>query len=281
MRKKTEPKAARGLDGLTPDELDATRRGFWDETFTEVLLRRIPGDTTTIVDIGCGLATAACALLPRLPEARYVGVDADEKRLTVAGRLLAGTAFSSRVELRAGHADRLPCRDAESRFALVSMTLQHLPDPARAAGEIRRILLTRGRVVAVEPDNLSNLFYFDGHLEDVNAAFRRLLARLRSERSPADTAVGPAVAKIFERERLSIVEFFPILLGRMVKQTARESFDRARQVLRIVSANLPPDDAEVNACGAALDRVESSVSPETAGYYGHVVPVFVCVAEKR
>ncbi len=270
-----------GLDGLTSEELDATRRGFWDEAFTEVLLRRIPAGTTAIVDIGCGLAAAAHALLPRLSTARYVGVDADAKRLAVARRLLEKTPFASRAELRAGHADRLPCPDAEARFALVSMTLQHLPDPARAAGEIRRILVTRGRVVAVEPDNLSNLFYFDGHLEDVNSAFRRLFARLRSERFPADTAIGPAVAKIFERERLSVLEFFPILLGKVVKQAARESLDRARTVLRIVSANLPPGDAEVDACAAALDRAESTAGPETAGYYGHLVPVFVCVAEKR
>ncbi|MGE5346535.1 MAG: class I SAM-dependent methyltransferase [Acidithiobacillales bacterium] len=281
MRKKTDPKAARGLDGLTPDELDATRRGFWDEAFAELLLHRIPADTTTIVDIGCGLAPAAHALLPRLPEARYVGVDADGQRLRVAEKLLAKTPFAPRAELRVGHAGRLPFRDAVSGFVLISMTLQHLSDPAEAVREVRRILVPRGRVVAVEPDNLCNQFYFDGRLEDLNSAFHGLFARLRSERFPADAAIGPAVAGIFERERLSIVEFFPFLLGRLEKRTAKESFGRARQVLRIVSARLPPGSAEVKACDAALGRVESSVGPERAGYYGHVVPVFVCTAEKR
>lgn len=199
MSDKDEKTAIRGLDGLSTEELRATRQGFWDDAFTEVLLRRIPESITTIVDIGCGLANAAHALLPRLSAVNYVGVDADEQRLQDAEKLLAGVPYVSRVNLRVGCAERLPLPDAQTEFVLTCLTLQHLLDAAEAAREIVRILAPRGRVIAVEPDNLHNLFYFDANLEDVNMVFQDLFARLRRERFPADSAIGPAVARLFER----------------------------------------------------------------------------------
>ena len=271
----------RGLDGLSSAELQATRQGFWDEGFTQILLRRIPDGVKTIADIGCGLATAAHALLSRLPTVNYIGVDVDKQRLQSAEELLAGTPYAARVELRVGRAEQMPFRDAEVDFALCCMTLQHLPNPAEAVREIRRILTWRGRVVVIEPDNLSNLFYFDAHLEEVNSAFRELFMRLKRERFPLDCAIGPTVAKLLEQEKLVVTEFFPQIVGRAKKQTAKQSFDQARQVVRIVSASLPTASPEIKACDNALDRAESAAGSNTLGYYCQLVPLFVCAAEKR
>lgn len=280
MEKKAEEADTRGLDGLSSAELLATRQGFWGDGFTEVILCRIPDGAKSIVDIGCGLAAAAHALLPRLPAVNYIGVDADELRLRNARELLAGKPYEARVELRIGQAEKLPFGDAEASFAMCCMTLQHLLDPATAVRQISRILDSNGRVVVAEPDNLSNLFYFDANLEEVNSAFRGLFLRLRRERFPRDCAIGPNVAKLFEREKFSIAEFFPYMVGKAKRQTARQSFDRARQIVKIVSHNLPPENLEVRACNIALDRAESSIGSETFGYYCQLVPLFICVADK-
>ena len=89
---------------------------------TEVILRRVSDGAKSIVDIGCGLATAAHALLPRLPTVNYIGLDADERRLRNAKELLAGTPHEARVELRVGQAERLPFRVGEASFAICCMT---------------------------------------------------------------------------------------------------------------------------------------------------------------
>lgn len=270
----------RGLDGLTPDELAASRRAWWDDAFTELLLRRVPVGTRQLTDVGCGLATAAHALLPKLPATTYVGVDADAERLEEARKLLAGVPYLDRVELRIGRAEHLPVQDGEAEVVLVSMTMQHLPDPRAALGDIGRALAPGGTLIAVEPDQTASQVYFDGVLDDVTAAFRELFGALRRRRLPADVAIGPALATLAEREGLHVQEFFPYVVGKARKTTARAFFSTMTELVRIVSASLAPEAPEPQACRAALAASEASVGPSTTGYGCHLVPVFVCVARK-
>jgi hypothetical protein len=46
------------LDGLSTDMLRTSRAAWWDDAFTRRLLDAIPSDTASIVDVGCGLASA-------------------------------------------------------------------------------------------------------------------------------------------------------------------------------------------------------------------------------
>ncbi len=273
--------AGRGLDGLTAAELAASRRGFWDEAFTASLLRVVPPGTRRIVDVGCGLAAAAYALLPGFPGATYVGVDADAGRLAVARQGIAAEPWASRADLRAGAAERLPCADGEADLALVAMTLQHLAEPAVALREIARVLRPGGRLVAVEPDNLSNLFYFDGPLERVTAAFRAVSLDLRRARHPADPAIGPAVARLVEGEGFSVAASFPLVVGGVRHGTAHAFLDRVRRVLAAMAAGLPAVSTAVAACRAEIDSAEAALGPERVGYGWQLVPLFVCAADRR
>lgn len=275
-----DPTSRRGLDGLTADELAASRRAWWDDAFTEVLLRRVPAGARKLVDVGCGLATAAHALLPKLPAATYVGVDADADRLEEAEKLLAGVPYRDRVELRVGRAEGLPLQDGEADVALISMTMQHLPDPRAALGDIGRVLCPGGTLIAVEPDQTGAQLYFDGVLDDATAALRELFKALRRHRGPADMAIGPAVASLAEREKLHVEEFFPYAVGKAKKMAAQEFFSAIAKGVSIVAASVPPDAPEVEACRAALAAGEAAVGPSTVGYGCQLVPVFVCVARK-
>src|SRR5262245_19269082 len=184
-----------GLDGLTEDELRRSRRGFWDAAFTSLLLARVPADAATLVDVGCGLANAAHELLPHRSSLAYVGIDADEARLATARDEIAASPVAARVQLVEGRAERLPLPDGCADVVLTTMTLQHLVDVAAALAEARRVLRDGGRILAVEPDNLGQRFYFDAELPDVNDAFRDLAAAVRQARLPADLAIGPTLGK--------------------------------------------------------------------------------------
>lgn len=277
------PDLTRGLDGLTSEEIRASRQGWWDESFTQFLLRWIPAETHRLIDVGCGLATAAHALLPCLGSATYLGIDADENRLREADKLLAGTPYAQRVELRPGRAEQLPCAECAADLVLSSMTLQHVTDVQAVLSEIKRVLCPGGRFVAVEPDNLANLFYFDGSLQEVNAAFRDLFAAQRQARRPADTAIGPAVPRALEKAGFRVIDCRPYAVGRVSRVSASEFFERARRVAAIViaSANLPPDNSVLQECLAAVNRAVAAVGPDTVGYGCQLVPVFVSVAEKN
>jgi SAM-dependent methyltransferase len=273
--------ANRGLDGLTTAELCASRLGWWDEAFTDLLVRRVPHGATRLLDAGCGLAHAAHSLLPRVPGATYLGIDADAERLRGARQLLAGAPYESRAWLCLGRLERLPCREGEFQLALTSMTLQHLPDPAAGVREIARALAPGGVLVAVEPDNTNNLFYFDGVLDQVNEAFRELSQEQRRRRRPADIALGPRLGRMLENASLAVIELFPYAAGRARKLVASHFFARARRVVEVVAASLPPGGGrEAESCLAALARAEATVGSDTEGCACQLVPLFVCVGQK-
>ena len=268
----------RGLDGLTAEGLQESRRGWWDDWFTAFLLRWLPPDAHRLLDVGCGVATAAHALLPALTGATYLGIDADAQRPREARALLAGTSYEARVHLQQARADQLPCGDARVDVVISSMTLQHVLDVPAVLSSVKRVLQAGGRFLAIEPDNLSNDFYFDGPLEEVNVAIRRLFTAQREARRPADIAIGPAVPSLLERAGFTVLGSRPYALGRLTRRPAADVFERARRVVRIASAqgNLA-GSAVVQESAGAIDRAAAAAG-NRSGYGGQVIPVFVTIA---
>jgi SAM-dependent methyltransferase len=272
----------RGLDGLTAAELRDSRRGWWDDRFTDLLLREIDPAVRELVDVGCGLAAAAHALLPRLERMRYVGVDVDEARLEQARRSLEGVAYAGRVELRPGRAEALPCGDREADLVLCCMTLQHLPDVGAALGEARRVLAPGGTLLAVEPDNLGQRFYFDGPLEELNHALADLAGAAREARRPADSAVGPALPALLERAGYERVSCTPHFLGGLRRAAARQVLDAAARAAEITAAaaRLGAADPRVVQAREAVARSRARLPPAATGHGGQIVPVFVVSARR-
>ena len=130
------------------------------------LLAAEPGDR--VLEVGCG----AGHLLAALPAGRGFGLDLAESLLAKAARRLG-----RRDVLVQGDAEQLPFRAGAWDRVYCSEVLEHVPSPARALAEMRRIVGPRGvAVVSVPNERLINA---------LKAALRRsglyrLLMRARS-----------------------------------------------------------------------------------------------------
>ena len=96
-----------------------------------------------VLEVGCG----AGHLLAGLPAGRGVGLDLAESLLAKAARRLGG-----REGLVQGDAERLPFRAGAWDRVYCSEVLEHVPSPARALAEMRRVVGPRGVVVVSVPN---------------------------------------------------------------------------------------------------------------------------------
>jgi ubiquinone/menaquinone biosynthesis C-methylase UbiE len=142
--------------------------------------------TDTVADVGCGNGMYLAELARRGLPGRVLGVDLSLGMLTAAReRLAAGAAAgpaagapSARVALAGGDATALPLRDDAANVTLAAHMLYHVPEPADAVRELRRVTRPGGRVVIV----LNGA----SHLRQLRAAIAAALA-------DAATAGGGAV----------------------------------------------------------------------------------------
>lgn len=107
-----------------------------------------PGDT--LIDVGCGNGTYLAELIRRGFAGRLLGVDLSFGMLMAARRLAGAPARP--LSLANGDAAELPLRDGVADVALAPHMLYHVPDPAQALRELRRVTRPGGRVAIVLND---------------------------------------------------------------------------------------------------------------------------------
>jgi ubiquinone/menaquinone biosynthesis C-methylase UbiE len=97
-----------------------------------------------VVDVGCGSGRAVAEMAET--GARAVGVDPDERMITVARARWPATEF------RVASAYELPFPDRALHGYRADKVYHVLDDPARAIGEARRVLAPGGRIVLIGQD---------------------------------------------------------------------------------------------------------------------------------
>jgi SAM-dependent methyltransferase len=107
------------------------------------LLSMVP-DGATVVDLGTGTGRVLDSLAERA--AKVIGIDASPSMLREA-RKRADAAGLDGIDLRLGDLAHLPVHDAEADAVIANMVLHHLPEPARAFPEIRRVLRPGGTLL--------------------------------------------------------------------------------------------------------------------------------------
>ncbi len=112
-----------------------------------------------IVDVGCGegglaeLLAAAGLHVTGVEPAAYL-------RERFAARMIGLDPGSRVVD---GLADRLPFKDGELERIVMTEVLEHVPDPAAALKEIRRVLKAGGRLCLSVPTSYTELVFWRLH----------------------------------------------------------------------------------------------------------------------
>jgi len=147
------------VDAVLGERRQETRRFFnaiapdWARLRREVLgpvdpaalVREVmPEQVSLAADLGCGPGE----MLPVLAEraTAVIGVDSSPSMLSLAERRTVGLS----VGVRMGELEHLPMADGEADFAVICLTLHHLPDPAAALAEARRVLAPHGRLAVID-----------------------------------------------------------------------------------------------------------------------------------
>jgi ubiquinone/menaquinone biosynthesis C-methylase UbiE len=95
------------------------------------------------VAIGTGLN------LPHYPaDATVAGVELSPAMLAIARQRAAD--LRREVDIREGDAERLPFADASFDTVVCALSLCSIPDPATAVGEMRRVLVSGGRLLLLD-----------------------------------------------------------------------------------------------------------------------------------
>jgi SAM-dependent methyltransferase len=142
-----------------------------------------------LLEVGCGAGRFLCALRLSRPGLELAGTDVSRAALA---RL---AARAPEIETRPGSGAELPAADGEFEAVLVMDVLEHVDDPDRLLGEVRRVLAPGGILhlhVPCEADALSIWRWlpgqrgeralkrrFGGHIQRFRR--RELLARLRAQ----------------------------------------------------------------------------------------------------
>jgi ArsR family transcriptional regulator len=131
----------------------ASAAGQWDRVRDEMfgadfalraLVSLLP-DTWTVGDLGCGTGAVVATLAPHV--GRVIGVDASAEMLAAAQ---ARVGALDNVDLRRGTLEALPLEDQSLDAAVMMLVLHHLPAPAGALAEARRVLKPGGRLLVVD-----------------------------------------------------------------------------------------------------------------------------------
>ena len=103
-----------------------------------------------VVDVGCGTANLALAVLAAEPRARVTGLDPDRAALRRAARKARRRGVA--LTLVQGYADRLPAEDASLDHVVSSLALHHVDDDGRTAfaHDARRALRPGGKVTIAD-----------------------------------------------------------------------------------------------------------------------------------
>lgn len=134
----------------------------WDVLRDQLFGRRFLASTlaaclppeATIVDLGCGTGEVLTHLAPWIaPPGALIGVDREPGMLAIARQRVAAltpAADDAAVSIVEGALEAVPLDDGIADLALLVLVLHHLPEPAAALSEARRLLRPSGRLVVVD-----------------------------------------------------------------------------------------------------------------------------------
>jgi ubiquinone/menaquinone biosynthesis C-methylase UbiE len=105
---------------------------------------------TRLLEVGCGVGAVLAVLGQEFPGVRLFGVDIEPTQLEFARGHLERSGV--RATLREGDALALPFADESFDHVWMMWLLEHIADPPAALREGRRVLVSGGKITAIEVD---------------------------------------------------------------------------------------------------------------------------------
>lgn len=124
----------------------ARRRAETHAAFFLVYLR----SGMTVLDCGCGPGTITAGLAERVAPGMVTGIDAEESQIALARQNVLASGREVRFEVASIYEIPFPNNSFDAAFS--SALFEHLREPLRALGEIRRVLKPGGAVGLRAPD---------------------------------------------------------------------------------------------------------------------------------
>ena len=207
----------------------------------DVLASLVPLSRRDIIELGCGAAKLARALLERHPDSRVTGLEVDERQ---HAKNIA--APQEGLRFLAGGAEAIPFPAASFDLALMLKSLHHVPVPlmAQALGEVARVLRPGGQLYVSEP-------VYDGALNQIVRLYNDEGVVRAAAQAALDAALRTgAWAQVAERRFEMPVRF-------------RDFADFEQRMMRPTFADHHIDDAKLASARAAFDP---HVGPEGASF---------------
>ena len=113
-----------------------------------------------VLEAGCGVGAQTLLLAGNNPQAQFVSVDISPESLTRAQECVLREGFTN-VTFQQGDICTLPFPDGTFDHVFVCFTLEHIPDPQLALGNLQKVLRPGGTITVIEGDHGSALFYPD------------------------------------------------------------------------------------------------------------------------
>lgn len=121
------------------------------KSFKEKVLQSAPiREGYRVADIGCGTGVFLEIAKQRYPNVQFIGLDPDQKALSIAKRQLARAGLA--VELVQAYAESLPLASGSMDICFSTLAFHHMPNgiKQKAAQEIYRVLKPDGVVVIAD-----------------------------------------------------------------------------------------------------------------------------------
>ncbi|OPY37051.1 MAG: hypothetical protein A4E35_01514 [Methanoregula sp. PtaU1.Bin051] len=147
------------VHGYSPRE--AERLLDQAQTLTELLHHdtRYPAGSS-VLEAGCGVGAQTVTLAANSPGAQFTCIDCSEASLAEAEKRVK-TAGLNNVAFRKADIFNLPFTPDSFDHVFVCFVLEHLPDPAGALKNLRRVLKPGGTITVIEGDHGSAYFHPD------------------------------------------------------------------------------------------------------------------------
>lgn len=189
---------------------------WWNKAFLDMTAKRLDlGRHSNMLDVGCGNGHWTRTLAPYLKHGTSItAVDSDPRWYTENPELAHFLKSTGKeFHLLEGDAQELPFQDNSFDLVTCQTVLIHVPYPAKAIREMKRVLKPGGTLLCVEPNNIvqslikTSLTKNDSIEETLDhIKYRLIIEKGKRKMGRGDNSLGDLLPGMFAEERLENIE---------------------------------------------------------------------------